>query len=79
MLCFPEGMHVCDDHPASERRPERIGEGQRFGGALRAVDADDGRAALGLVLEHTIVPRSQWLGGFSVLSVLLGGLASRQG
>jgi hypothetical protein len=36
-------MHVCDDHRASERRPEQIREDKRLNRALRTVDADDDR------------------------------------
>jgi hypothetical protein len=45
-------MHICDDHPASERGPEHIREGQRLHRALRTVDTDDDRPEMPLWFTH---------------------------
>jgi hypothetical protein len=49
---LPVWVHVRDDHRVPESGPEKVRERERLDGALRAVDADDDRAASRLVVRH---------------------------
>jgi hypothetical protein len=47
-------MHVRDDHRARQGGADQVGQCQCIDGALRAVDADDDRAAIARVVAHRL-------------------------
>jgi hypothetical protein len=49
---LPKGMHICQDHRVSERRPEQIGERQRLDRPVRTVDTDDDRPEMSIRFAH---------------------------